>query len=777
MSGFDQNSTELISMIDAIAAPTYLQHNAIVTLQGGGALEAGSWFLAGAVSMVLIATLALLLSLRRHARHQQIKAQFQKRLADKTRQLTVLNHALDEHAIVSMTDRNGKLIYVNDAFCTITGYQREELLGRDHSIINSSHHDPKIFCEMYLAINQGKTWHSQILNRSKDGSLHWMDTTIVPAFNEAGEIERFVAIRSDVTDRVKAEEALIQSQQRYELAVNGSRDGLWDWNLRTGEIYYAPRWKQMLGLENQEVTSRPDEWISRIVSDDLVRFQSELNRRIDGDGDEFECDLRMIHTDGDVRWMLCRGAVVRDEITEKAIRIAGSLADITEIKKAQQALRHAAEHDRLTNLANREVLMNHIQNAINRWKRNPDAHFAVLFFDFDRFKVVNDSLGHDVGDSLLVAIAERLRNTMRTTDIAARFGGDEFVVLLENIHTLSEATDAAQRLLKLFAEPFDINGHDVVSTASIGLVTSEMVYDRAEDVIRDADAAMYQAKAAGRGQVVLFDRKMHEQALDRLSIEEDLRGAVDRSEFVLVYQPIIELVTGRLEGFEALVRWEHPTRGLVCPDDFIPIAEDTGLIVYLGQWVINEASRQLADWRHRLIVPHEISLNVNVSKRQLCHPEIVPVIERAIRVNELEPRMLKIEITESTIVDNRRDMVPLLERIHDIGVAIAMDDFGTGHSSLSGLHQFPIDILKIDRSFIQSMEKSRDLAAVVHAIISLAKHLGMTIVAEGVETADHVVALQTHGCDLAQGYFFSRPLSVAQAEAYMLDLSQTKRIA
>ncbi|MCB9847629.1 MAG: EAL domain-containing protein [Phycisphaeraceae bacterium] len=675
------------------------------------------------------------------------------------RELQYQKMALDEHAIVSVTDERGRITYVNRKFCQITGYSQDELIGQDHRIVNSGFHPKSFFRDLYRTLYSGQSWRGEICNRAKHGEIYWVDSTIVPALDDAGNVLRFTSIRTDITARKIA-------QERFAAAVRGSRDGLWDWNLVTDEVYYAPQFHQMLGLADGALGCRPGDWINLILPDDLSTFNAELEAHLAGVEEIFECEFRMLHADGEPRWMLCRGEAIRDS-DGRAIRIAGSLAEITEMKNAQRELKLAAEHDRLTGLPNRTLFLSHVQRAINVKKRRPEACFAVLFFDFDRFKVVNDSLGHDVGDELLIAIAGRFREELRPYDVAARFGGDEFVVLLDMLHSSDEALQIANRLLNMFATPYTIQGHFVRSTASIGMVTSDMSYDSADALVRDSDAAMYQAKAAGRGRVVVFDAEMHEQAMDRIRIEEDLEFAIENSQLRLHYQPIVSLENGELEGFEALVRWQHPERGLVPPDKFIGIAEDNGFIIEMGEWVLRRACEQAMAWRAMIPDHRSFFVNVNVSKRQLSHPDCIETIQRVLRDTDVDPRLIKIEITESTIVDNRSDLIPILQRIRAHGVLLAMDDFGTGHSSLSGLHRFPIDILKIDRSFIASMEESSELAAVVHSIVTLAQNLGMDIVAEGIETPAQIAILQSHEVRYGQGYFFSKPLPPEEAEEYL----------
>jgi diguanylate cyclase (GGDEF)-like protein len=443
------------------------------------------------------------------------------------------------------------------------------------------------------------------------------------------------------------------------------------------------------------------------------------------------------------------------------------------VQERTNDLAHAAMHDKLTGLPNRALLRDRLTQAIERRKRNPDFNFALLFLDFDRFKLVNDSLGHTVGDKLLVAIADRLSKSLRSTDsvgrpdssLPARLGGDEFVILAEDLTSERDAATLAERLLAVLAQPYELNGHSIVSTASIGITTSALGYDNSDDVVRDADTAMYHAKANGKARYVMFNRQMHEEIRRRLELETDLRLAIERGEMVLDYQPIVTLNTGSLHGFEALVRWQHPQRGRIMPNDFIPCCEETGLIVPLGYWVLTEACRQLKSWQDRFRHHADLVMSVNMSARQLLAPGLSTRVAQIIAESKVRPSSVILEITETAMIRNAETSIPVLRQLRELGVSLHMDDFGTGYSSLSCLHRLPLSGLKIDRSFVNSMTERRDYAAIVHAIVALARNLGITLVAEGIESPEQVAMLQAMDCDTAQGYLFSKPLSVSDAES------------
>lgn len=560
--------------------------------------------------------------------------------------------------------------------------------------------------------------------------------------------------------------SLKQSEQRYALAVNGSNDGLWDWDLTTNKVYYAPQWKVLLGLSKDEVGDRPEDWFSRITPDCLTRFHDDLNRHINGDTERFDIELEVQHADGSTRWMLCRAAAVRGE-DGKAVRIAGSMVDITDLKFAQNELHSMAHHDQLTGLANRLLFTHRLDHAIAKAKRSPGYQYAVLFLDFDRFKVINDSLGHSMGDRLLAGMAKRIRANVRDVDTVARFGGDEFVILLEDIQDEAHAKALSARLLNNLAEPFDFDACEVVSTVSIGVVIGSDNYHSADEMIRDADAAMYQAKAGGRDRYCLFDYQMHAQAVRRMSLEQDLRQCDFDEQFRTYYQPLIDLESGEIAGFEALLRWEHPAHGQVQPGEFIAIADETGLIVELGLWVLVDACKQMVQWRSQFSNAQEMSINVNLSRRQLLHVDIIKTIQNALESTGLPPSALKLEVTEGTVMDNQNSVVSVMEQIRELGVQLAMDDFGTGHSSLSCLHQFPIDQLKIDRGFIVNMQDHREFAAVMDAIITLAHFLRLEVVAEGIENADQLTQLQAMDCKYGQGFYFAKPMPSLAATDYL----------
>jgi diguanylate cyclase (GGDEF)-like protein len=458
--------------------------------------------------------------------------------------------------------------------------------------------------------------------------------------------------------------------------------------------------------------------------------------------------------------------------------IIATFADVSGRKKTENELRHQAQHDALTNLPARSLLTDRLAQAITRAKRLPNYKFAVLFLDFDRFKIINDSLGHEVGDQLLIAISERLRANLRELDtparigdshLPARLGGDEFVVLLDGILDGRDALIVAERLQAALSKPYVLEGHEVISTASIGIVFSDGNYERPDDILRDADTAMYQAKSSGKARHVVFDEHMHSEVIQRLNLEKELRRAADQSEFTLNFQPIVSLETAQVYGFEALIRWNHPERGVISPLQFIGLAEELGLIVPIGDWVLREACLQLRRWQQDYQGERPLSMTVNLSKKQLTHADLVASVTALIKEAGVTPSSLVLEITESTIMDNFEAITPVLSDLHKVGVRLAMDDFGTGHSSLGFLHMVPMDILKIDRSFINRSGNARQHSAIIQSILQLAHAMEMEVVAEGVETAEQLALLQDLECNYCQGFLFSKPLPPDDARKLIAD--------
>ncbi|MBM4379341.1 MAG: EAL domain-containing protein, partial [Deltaproteobacteria bacterium] len=553
-------------------------------------------------------------------------------------------------------------------------------------------------------------------------------------------------------ERQRAADRLHESEERYALAVLGANDGIWDWRITSRDLYFSPRCRELLGLSEQEIPNDVDGWQQRVHPDDLPRLFSDLKAHVRGHTALFESELRLRHRDGSWCWLLARGAAVRDR-EGRATRMAGSVTDIT----------HGRARDHLTGLPNRTLLMDRLGRAFARRARDPAYEFAVVFLDLDRFNVVNEGLGHHAGDALLVQVARRMERCLRETDTLARMGGDEFTLLLDGVRTTEEAAHVARRILDALEEPFEVVGRTVYAGASLGIALSNAGYAGPHEILRDADTALSRAKTGGRGRHQVFSPGMHVQALGMLQMENELRRAVERNELRAFFQPIFSVRERRLVGLEALVRWIHPTQGLLSPDRFIPLAEETGLVQLVDDWMLRAVAAQLGAWRAKLPFAAELTVNINASKRQLESQGFVERVLEAAAVNGLPRGALVLEITEGMVFESPERTSAVLGALRDAGICVVMDDFGTGYSSLSYLHKLPLAGLKVDRSFVSRMDGGSGAEA-VRAIVALAHGLGLKVTAEGVDSEAQMEHLDRLGCELAQGYLFSRPVDATGAE-------------
>ncbi len=615
----------------------------------------------------------------------------------------------------------------------------------------------------FKALGERSEFQLEYRLRRADGEYRWIVDRGEPCFDDRGQLVGYVGSAFDITERKTIEQALKQSEERYALAARAANDGIWDWNLISDEIYFSPRWKNMAGYEDDEIGIDPGEWLDRLHPEDADRVRAALNAQIESRTADLEIEYRLQGKDGSHRWMLTRAVVVRDA-EGRPLRMAGSQADISARKRAEQQLVHDALHDPLTQLPNRVLFMERLTSSVLLAKRRGDCPFAVLFVDLDRFKVVNDSMGHATGDRLLVAIARRLETCVREGDTVARLSGDEFAILLEDAGGRADTTEICNRIQSALRRPFDLNGTEVFTSASIGISIGESVSEGAEDLLRNADMAMYRAKALGKNQYQVFEPSMRDQLGALMNVENDLRRAVERRELRLHFQPIISLHSGRITGFEALVRWQHPTRGLLQPSEFIPLAEETGLIFPIGSWVLRSACRQMRAWHLKYPGDAPLTISVNLSGRQCMQPGLIDQVASILRETQLPPESLKLEITEGAVITNAESAAGFIEKIRELGVQFHLDDFGTGYSSLSYLHGVPVDALKIDRSFIRRLVETAEDREIVRTIIALARTLNLGIIAEGVESAEQLDACRELGCEHAQGYFLSTAVERGEAE-------------
>ncbi|MFL5371976.1 MAG: EAL domain-containing protein [Myxococcales bacterium] len=681
--------------------------------------------------------------------------------------------ALVEQSIVGIfLIQDGKVVYANPKFAEIYGYRQEDFLHGGIPIEELTY-EPDVPAVRDLvrrelageAVGLLETYRG----KRKDGTA--IEVEAHGALTELSGRPAVIGTLLDVTERRRTERALRDSEERYALAARGANDGLWDWDLVANRVYLSPRWKAMLGLGEGDIGGNPEGWLGRVHPDDHARLTADIAAHVEGRSAHLESEIRIRHADGTWRTMLVRGAAVRDA-SGKATRMAGSQTDITDRKRAEEKLLHDALHDGLTGLPNRALFMDRVGQAMAFQARRSDYRFAVLMLDVDRFKTVNESLGHAMGDRLLASVAKRVWRCVRPGDTVARLSGDEFAVLLEDYAVAEEPRRVADRIIAEMAAPHDLGGTEVFTSASVGVAVGRPELGKPEDLLRDADVALYRAKDLGRSRYVVYHPSMRTRAREQLQFETDLRRALGRNELRVVFQPIVSLTTGLPTGCEALVEWQHPGRGRIPPSDFIPMAEETGLILPIGNWVLRESCKQVKAWAGRCDGGPTPTVSVNLSARQLLHAELVDQVRAAISDAGIVPGQLRLEVTESVIMENAGPASLLLTQLKALGVHLLIDDFGTGYSSLSYLHNFRFDTLKIDRSFVSRIDTAQKNVEIVRTILSLSRALGMTAVAEGVETEGQVAQLQMLKCDSAQGFYFSRGL---EGQAFAAMLSECKK--
>jgi diguanylate cyclase (GGDEF)-like protein/PAS domain S-box-containing protein len=665
-----------------------------------------------------------------------------------------------------LVDPEGVILDVNPAGCTMFGYTRDEII-QSHIWMLIFPEDRDKQAPPTLEALRFRSGVEETRMRHKDGSEVWVEMTLAPSFMDGKP--QAVGVLRDITSRKRAVEALRESEERYSLAARGVNDGLWDWNLKTGAIYLSSRWKEMFGFKEGEIGSNFEDWLGLISPEDQERFNLDLSNHLAGLTPFFQNESRVRTAKSGLLWMLTRGVAVCDS-DGVAYRIAGSQSDVTERKLAEQQLLHDAFHDALTGLPNRSLFLDRLERTMERSRRNEHIAYSVLFLDLDRFKVINDSLGHQQGDHLLVEFAERLDRSLRSTDTLARLGGDEFVILLEEMGNPNDTGLVADRILEELKQPFDLDGQTVYVTCSIGIVTGSIEYMRPEEILRDADIAMYRAKADGKARHAHFDLAMRAGAVTRLEIEGDLRLALNRQEFCVYYQPILSLESGMVLGFEALLRWFHPVRGAISPVEFIPVAEETGLILPIGRWVLSQACNQLREWQRQFPQEPPLTMSVNISGRQITHPAFLEQVKQILQDTNIDPKTLKLEITESLLMVDAEETVSVLNRLREMGIQLLIDDFGTGFSNLGYVPQFPINCIKIDKLFVNQMGESGKNSEIASTIVKLANGWGLGTIAEGIETSEQLDQLKVMACESGQGWLFSKALSSEQIAEYLTEI-------
>jgi diguanylate cyclase (GGDEF)-like protein/PAS domain S-box-containing protein len=693
------------------------------------------------------------------ATHEDIteRKKIEKTLLQTNQKLIERQYAIDKAVVVAFTDVKGNISYVNNNFCQISGYARDELLGKNHRILNSGCHSEAFFRDIYRQIYNGQVWHGEICNKAKDGSLYWLDTTIIPQFDPDGKLNGHMAIRINITNRKRSEDELRQTKLFLDtvienvpipiavkhvpnLATDAGDCRFTLLNLAGEEFLGVPR-EQVIGKTAAELYSK--ETADRIIADDSEALNSKQMT--------FADDYPFYTPKNGTRLVTSRKFTIRNE-DGKPQHLLAVLDDVTARRRSEQRILHMAHYDALTDLPNRVTFAETINATLNRAAASGEQ-FAVLSIDLDRFKEANDTYGHLIGDAVLREVALRLQAAAEGAFLA-RIGGDEFMLIVADGAQPAAAATLADRLLTTLVHDIEAEGHHIKLGMSIGGAVYPADGLDAKILMINADAALYRAKAETRGAAMFFEPEMSERLRERLELQGDLRSAIDRNELRLHYQPQVRM-TGETVGFEALARWQCPKRGMVAPDKFIPVAEESGLILTIGEWVLREACREAASW------PQPLTIAVNVSPMQFRHGDLPRVVHSILLETGLAPGRLELEITEGVMINDFSRAISILNRLKSLGVKIAMDDFGTGYSSLSYLQAFRYDKIKIDRVFISDLETNHHSRAIVRAAIGLGKSLDLLILAEGVETEAHTAFLVQEGCDEVQGYLTGRPFPIA----------------
>ena len=646
--------------------------------------------------------------------------------------------------ITDTTQPDNPIIYVNPAFESITGYSAEEVLNRNCRFLQGKERGQAPIDQLRTAIQQGRECHVTIRNFRKDGTLFWNELYIAPIYDAKGNLTHFIGIQNDITEQKEAQAALLRQEIDLYTIIASMVDGL------------------VIVSEDGVVifVNQAAEKIFNRSADQLLG--QSLGIPIT-DNSRTELD---IHRPG--------GHLVWVDLTCNSILWRGtpayliSLRDVTERRQAEVKIRKLAFYDALTDLPNRVLFNERLQHLINLSQRSGRFLFALLFIDLDRFKVINDSLGHRAGDQLLIGFTDRVKHQLRASDMLVRLGGDEFAILLEVLSHLDDVIQFVERINAALRIPFKLGRREVFTSASIGIALGRANLSNPEDLIREADTAMYRAKARGGNCYAIFDQAMHQQAMARLQLETDLRHALERQELMVYYQPIVDLNSNQLLGLEALLRWRHPQKGWIAPEQFIPVAEETRLIVPIGQYVLLKACQQVRSWLTQGLISLPFTISVNLSSKQVSHPNLVQQILKILEYTGLESHCLQLEITESLLMENPTAAVSIFQELEAHSIRLAMDDFGTGYSSLSYLRRFPVKTLKIDRSFTHRLGNQEEDQEIIHSIVSLAHSLKMSVIAEGIETEAQLRHLRTIGCELGQGFLFAKALNAQSISDFLL---------
>lgn len=682
-------------------------------------------------------------------------------LRQELKELRELKDIIDKTSIIIVTDAQGRITYVNDLFCEIAQYSREELIGNTLQIVRSEYHSEEFFKQLWHDIEKGNIWKGDIKNKKKDGTYYWVRSTIIPFFNEKGKPYKYIAIQTDITKEKQLEEELKQCNKKYGFISEHTENfvALVD---EQGKLYYiSPTFNILLHYDLKQLEQQS--FFDLVHTEDLDRIKKEMQQLLNNRDFTTKQEFRLLHSEGNYIDVEAKFKIIHDE--DNAIRpfILLVMNDISVRKKVEQNIYQLVYFDRLTNLPNRSHFMKELRSYVLDIQLTKEK-FAICCIDLDNFKLINDQQGHDVGDMVIVNAANNIKEALRKQDVVARMSGDEFMVLVKNIKDQEEAIAIVKAIIDNFRKPLNLNGKEYIITCSVGVVFYPEHGKTPEELVKNADYALSEVKQKSKNNYMIFDKQLESVSLERRIIENAMRKGLKEHQFFLEYQPKINIQNNQLVGVEALVRWNHPDLGAIPPAKFISLAEETGLIVPLGEWILRESCKQGKEWQDKGF--GSLIVAVNVSVRQLQAPNFIQQVEQILKETGFDPKLLEFELTESVLAD-LSSIIPVLKRLRDLGIHISIDDFGTGYSSLSYIKHLPVDTLKVDASFIKDIHHNEESKAIVKAIVNIADTIGLKVIAEGIEMEAHVDALINGGCTFGQGFFYSRPLKKEEFEEFI----------